>query len=126
VVDYLKFLFNDTLLDYLSARKLIYVPTYREMVYKAPKALQLATELLKLGSSENVFLHDFDTNGEVENISKPLAHASVLVNILNENLKTLKQFETDDVFKKEYLTKIYQHSDQIEFPLADTVIKELI
>lgn len=64
------------LLDYITARKEIYVPTYEWMLEnKCARQLQNIRNLLK---TRTVVLLDYDTNGDVEDPKKPLSHASLI------------------------------------------------
>jgi len=64
------------LLDYITARKLIYLPAYKWVLDN-----HLKEEINKLRSiSENgtLILLDYETNGEIENPQKPLSHAQLI------------------------------------------------
>lgn len=75
------------LLSYSEARKKIFIPTYTFMLeYRVPKeSLHLILERAKRGRHQ--FFFDVDTVSQVEDVSGPLAHSSVLVNYLNEKLR---------------------------------------
>ena len=64
------------LLGYLEARKQIYIPTYRwvleNKVYGIVERLRLASK------TKTIVLLDYDTNCDVENLKKPLSHASLI------------------------------------------------
>lgn len=64
------------LLGYLEARKQIYIPTYRwvleNKVYGIVEKLRLSTK------DKTIVLLDYDTNGDVDNVSRPLSHASLV------------------------------------------------
>lgn len=64
------------LLDYLEARKQIYIPAYRwvleNKVYGIIEKLRLASK------TRTIVLLDYDTNSDVENLKKPLSHASLI------------------------------------------------
>lgn len=64
------------LLGYLEARKQIYIPTYRwvleNKVYGIIEKLRLASK------TKTIVLLDYDTNSDVENLKKPLSHASLI------------------------------------------------
>ena len=54
----------------------IYIPTYGWMLQH--KAADLVERLRQLSQRQPVVLLDFDTNTDVDNISKPLSHASLV------------------------------------------------
>lgn len=69
------------LLSYREARYEIYLPTYRWVL-----EMCLHEELAKLRSmsqSETVVLLDYETNGDIEDLSKPLSHAALIVRYVN-------------------------------------------
>jgi len=70
---------------YLEARKKIYVPTYEFMV---KEFLQEEFELLLQRAKKGVkqFFFDVDDNGNLGDLKSPLAHSSVLVDIINKEL----------------------------------------
>ena len=65
------------LLDYIDARKQLYVPTYNWVLEN-----KLADEILQLKdlmTRKTVVLLDYETNGDIENTTKPLSHAQLIV-----------------------------------------------
>lgn len=71
------------LLNYIDARKLIYLPTYRWMLEN--KAMHIIERLRKASQTKTIVLLDYDTNSDVDDPSKPLSHA-FLVKAFAENL----------------------------------------
>lgn len=65
------------LLSYRDARRLIYLPAYRWMLMN--KAANLVESLRNLaeGSAEIVLL-DYNLNGDVDDLSRPLSHAALI------------------------------------------------
>ncbi|MGB0929381.1 MAG: DUF6939 family protein [Chitinophagales bacterium] len=71
------------LLDYISARKLIYIPTYKWILDNV-----LQTELAQLKgliSKQDLVLLDYETNGDIDNPNKPLSHACLIKQYLENN-----------------------------------------
>ncbi len=68
--------YGDKILGYVEARKLIYVPTYNWVLQN--RLGMLVRKLRDLSSRGTVILLDYETNGDVENESKPLSHASLI------------------------------------------------
>lgn len=64
------------LLGYIEARKLIYIPTYKWVLEN--KVASIIDRLRKASESKTIILLDFDTNADVENMKKPLSHASLI------------------------------------------------
>ena len=65
------------LLDYIEARKQIYIPTYRWVLENKVAHI---IERLRAASNEGktIVLLDYDTNADVEDPKKPLSHASLI------------------------------------------------
>lgn len=71
------------LLGYIEARKQIYVPSYNWILEnKCQKEIQYFKQLLNEGKTI-VFL-DYDTNGNIEDGSKPLSHAFLIKSYLSK------------------------------------------
>lgn len=63
-------------LDYLSARKQIYLPSYVWVLQnKTVKEIEL---LVSIAIKQDLVLLDYETNEDIENIRKPLSHASLI------------------------------------------------
>ena len=64
------------LLGYIEARKLIYIPTYRWVLEH--KVAHIIERLKEASKTKTIVLLDYDTNADVENVKKPLSHASLI------------------------------------------------
>ena len=73
---------NGEVIDYISARKLIYVPTYRWVLDN--KLKDEISILLNIALNNDIVFLDFETNCDIENISKPLSHAFIVKQYLEE------------------------------------------
>ena len=67
---------GDGLLEYIEARKQIYVPSYFWMLKN--KCAEQVKKIRIMSHSRPVVLLDYDTNGNIEDFSKPLSHASLI------------------------------------------------
>lgn len=67
---------NGDLIDYLEARKIIYVPTYLWMLKN--KTQDLISELYQKALETDIILLDYTTNEDLEDLSKPISHASLI------------------------------------------------
>ena len=67
---------GDALLPYGEARRAIYLPTYRWVLEHALQAE--VAELAALSAEHTVVLLDYETNTDVEDLSKPLSHAGLV------------------------------------------------
>ena len=74
---------GDLLLPYAEARRAIYVPTYRWVLEHKFTAEVAALRKLGEGGS-TVLLLDYETNCDVDDLSRPLSHASLVAQLLGE------------------------------------------
>ncbi|MBD2768510.1 hypothetical protein IC235_11485 [Hymenobacter sp. BT664] len=72
------------LLPYLEARLQIYLPVYR-WVLAHKLTTELTEKLRQWNKTQDLVLLDYETNGDVYNISKPLSHASLIKAYLEES-----------------------------------------
>jgi hypothetical protein len=70
------------LIDYLEARKQIYVPCYLWMLKN--KVNDLILELYQKALKTDLVLLDFTTNEDIGDLSKPLSHASIIKQVILE------------------------------------------
>ncbi|MEM2916495.1 MAG: hypothetical protein QXT19_04020 [Candidatus Woesearchaeota archaeon] len=75
-------LFGKNILDYPAARKRIYVPAY---VYHAVNngLGSVKDDLERRLRNGPVVMYDFNSNGNIDDLSKPFSHAALLVQLLN-------------------------------------------
>jgi hypothetical protein len=64
------------LLPYDQARRRIYLPSYRWVLQN--RLADLVTELRETSVERDIVLLDHTTNGDVEDLAKPLSHAALL------------------------------------------------
>jgi hypothetical protein len=73
---------GQTLLPYREARYQIYLPIYKWVL---DHCLQTeVAELKQMMQQQQVILLDYETNRDVENLTKPLSHAGLLISYLEE------------------------------------------
>ena len=72
---------GERLLAYAEARRDIYIPTYRWVLEHKVKAEVAAVRKLGEGGG-TVLLLDYETNCDVEDLSRPLSHASLIAQVL--------------------------------------------
>ncbi len=74
---------GDSLLNYLDARKQIYLPLYHWIL---KNKLQSLIDILKeISQKQTLVLLDYETNGNIEDTSKPLSHAHLVKLFLEGN-----------------------------------------
>lgn len=64
------------LLDYITARKKIYIPTYQWMLEN--KVQDIIDRLREATKTKTIVLLDYETNADVDNPKKPLSHAALI------------------------------------------------
>ena len=79
------------LLDYIEARKQIYIPTYRWVLEN--KVSSIIERMKEASKTKTIILLDYNTNQDVDDASKPLSHAFLI---------------------KAYIEGIYPYGDKIE------------
>jgi hypothetical protein len=83
VVGHRKGIKGSAILSYLDARKQIYLPSYKFVL-----ATFLTKELMIIAEKSNeqsIVLLDFETNTKIQDLSRPLSHASLISAYLNKN-----------------------------------------
>ena len=82
VLGHRKGLYGTELLDYAAARRVIYLPTYRWVL---EHRLQEQIERLRqLQQAQAVILLDYETNEDVDDLTRPLSHAGLIKHYLEE------------------------------------------
>lgn len=77
-----KGIYGQELLDYLSARKQIYLPSYAWVLQNVTtKEIELLVEIAK---KTDLILLDYETNCDIENIKKPLSHAGLVKKFIDK------------------------------------------
>ena len=75
-------LHGQALLDYQTARRQIYLPSYRWVLeHRVPG---LIDELRRLAVNEGLVLLDYTTNGDLADLSSPLSHAALIARYLTD------------------------------------------
>jgi len=74
---------GEDLLGYLEARKQIYLPCYKWVLENRLKTLVTAVRII--AKNKPVVLLDYNTNGDVDDLSKPLSHASLIKAYIDGN-----------------------------------------
>ena len=64
------------LLGYIEARKQIYIPTYKWVLEN--KVAHIIDRLRNASKTKTIVLLDYDTNADIEDMKKPLSHASLI------------------------------------------------
>ncbi len=98
------------LLDYIEARKEIYIPTYRWVLEHKVKSI--IDRLREAAKKQTIILLDYDTNCDVENGNKPLSHA-FLIKAYVEGL--YPERDVADVWNKLNIPKADKETKQLSF-----------
>ncbi len=99
------------LLDYITARREIYLRAYGWLLdNKAQDTIQL---LKNEAEKQDVVLLDFETNGDIENIKKPLSHAALVKRYLEKKYPELTtlHFELPPTEPKPQKTKAKKNTN---------------
>lgn len=68
-----KGIFSSDLLNYVEARKMIYLPSYKWMLEN--KCMHIIERLREATKTKTIVLLDYNTNCNVEDVKQPLSHA---------------------------------------------------
>ena len=88
--------FENRIIEYVEARKLIYLPTYN-FVLDNFLALEV-NELCKLLEEKNIVLLDYNVNIDVLNLKQPLSHAGLIKDFIFQKLNISKVEEQNKQF----------------------------
>lgn len=78
---------DQLLLDYVEARKRIYIPLYKQMLSLPGEVQDVLDELYRLClENRKLILLDYEVNGNVNDTAKPLSHAHLLKEYLQERM----------------------------------------
>lgn len=77
------------LLDYLTARKQIYLPSYAWLLQN--KTTSEVDQLTQIALRQDVVLLDFETNSEIDNTKKPLSHAALIKKFIDKKYPELTE-----------------------------------
>ena len=69
---------GNELLDYLSARILIYLPTYKWVLDNVPDVHSIVERIKNKAQESDIVLLDYNTNLDFRNLSSPLSHAGLV------------------------------------------------
>ena len=72
------------LLSYVEARRMIYLPSYYWVLEN--RLQDILEEIRRLTNEDGVVLLDYETNCDIENVTKPLSHAGLIKRYLEEQM----------------------------------------
>ena len=75
------------LLDYLTARKEIYLTSYAWLLQN--KTTNEVDQLIQIASQQDLVLLDFETNADIDNTKKPLSHAALIKKFIDKKYPEL-------------------------------------
>lgn len=73
-----KGVYGTELLDYLSARILIYLPSYKWVLDNVPEVQSILAKIKAKSEETDIVLLDYNTNLDFRNLSTPLSHAGLV------------------------------------------------
>ena len=112
------------LLEYIQARKLIYVPTYKWMMEH--KARAQVEKLRELAKARTVVLLDYDTNPDVEDWHSPLSHASLIKAYLDGNYPEYEGVDEAQQQKVEEVKCDFSIGQRVRHPkFGEGIVKDI-
>ena len=76
VIGHQKGVNNQELLSYLEARLQIYIPSYQWVLEN--KVQEIIERLRQATKNKTIILLDYNTNGDIHNLTQPLSHAALV------------------------------------------------
>lgn len=102
------------LLNYVEARKILYLPTYKWVLEN--KAWNEVLKIRKFSRDHMVILLDFSTNSAVEDTSKPLSHAALIKAYIEGNYPSCEGAYATEKERKEELTTSFRIGQVVKHP----------
>ena len=84
IVGHQKGMFNNEVLDYLAARKLIFVATYNWVLDN--KLQDLLSTLIKMAKEKDLVFLDYNVNEDISSVKKPLSHAALVKQYIEKKI----------------------------------------
>lgn len=84
-----KGIYGTELLDYLRARKQIYLPSYAWLLQN--KTTSEVDQLIQIALRQDLVLLDFETNADIDNTKKPLSHAALIKKFIDKKYPELTE-----------------------------------
>ena len=108
-----KGIYGQELLDYLTARKQIYLPSYAWVLQNVTtKEIDLLVEIAR---RTDLILLDYETNCDIENIRKPLSHAGLVKKFIDKKYPEIDSLIFSKTPSKKVLkTKSTENTNQVE------------
>lgn len=69
---------SNELLNYIDARLLIYLPSYKWILENVPKVVEIIERIKQKSITNDIVFLDYTTNIDIYNIKKPLSHAGLV------------------------------------------------
>lgn len=88
---------NGEIIDYTSARKLIFLPTYRWVLEN--KLIKQVSLLKNKAIQMDIVFLDFETNCDINNTLKPLSHAYLVKEYLEQLCPSIKDTNDSSIFR---------------------------
>jgi len=77
------------LLNYLTARKQIYLPSYAWLLQNITTSE--VDQLIKIALRQDLVILDFETNADIDNTKKPLSHAALIKKFIDKKYPELTE-----------------------------------
>lgn len=101
------------ILNYIEARKLIYIPSYNWVLKNKTK--ELIEDLKKIAMSRDIVFLDYTTNIDIEDTLKPLSHASIIKANLDESLPKIRDYRFSKLLVRDINKKSDNNQTTIKF-----------
>lgn len=104
-----KGVYGTELLNYLDARKLIYLPTYKWVLDNVAEVNDVINRIKEQSLIQDIVLLDYNKNIDIEDISKPLSHAGLIKHYIENNYPNDNSNDTPPTTDKPSEKKTGEH-----------------
>lgn len=91
---------GEKLLNYIEARKQIYIPTYEWVLKNVPAVKDFVSQIAKKAKEKDVVLLDYSTNTDINNTKSPVSHAGIVKEYIEKRYPEVKKDFTKPALKK--------------------------
>ena len=118
--------YGSEILDYESARKLIYLPTYKWVLDNVIEVRNVLKKIKIQSEKQDIVFLDYNTNIDYRDLSKPLSHAGLVKLYIEDKYPTEKDFILgNSIIEKKEKSKLKRNKNKIDKKTKDAIEQSL-
>lgn len=118
--------YGSEILDYESARKLIYLPTYKWVLDNVIEVHNVLEKIKIQSQKQDIVFLDYNTNIDYRDLSKPLSHAGLVKLYIEDKYPTEKDFILgNSIIEKKEKSKLKRNKNKIDKKTKDAIEQSL-